>query len=147
MPVGSFDLKHLRAIHRHLFQDIFDWAGEIRTVEIAKGGNQFQFRRYIETGMADVHRRIVAAGFLRGLSATTFARHAGPIMGDVNYAHPFREGNGRTQLHCLRQLADQAGHALHLTRIAPAAWLHASKEAHFARYDAMGQAIASAIPR
>jgi cell filamentation protein len=60
IPKGRFDLVHLRAIHRHLFQDIYDWAGEIRTVEIAKVGHQFQFRRYIETGMADV------CGDLRG---------------------------------------------------------------------------------
>ncbi len=45
VPVGSFDLAHLRAIHRHLFQDIYDWAGELRTVEIFKGGSQFQFRQ------------------------------------------------------------------------------------------------------
>jgi cell filamentation protein len=42
-PVGAFDLGRLRAIHRHLFQDIYDWAGELRTVEINKGGHQFQF--------------------------------------------------------------------------------------------------------
>jgi cell filamentation protein len=41
-PTGDFDLRHLRAIHRHLFQDVYDWAGEIRTVEIAKGGSQFR---------------------------------------------------------------------------------------------------------
>src|SRR5262245_54837422 len=58
-PTGNFDLTHLRAIHRHLFQDIFEWAVEIRTVEISKDGSQFQFRRFIETGMADVHRRLV----------------------------------------------------------------------------------------
>ena len=34
---GVFDLAHLRAIHHHLFQDIYDWAGEVRTVELAKG--------------------------------------------------------------------------------------------------------------
>ena len=67
-PRGSFDLAHLRAIHRHLFQDVYDWAGELRTVEINKGGNQFQFRQYIPTGMADVHRRLTQCRFLRGLS-------------------------------------------------------------------------------
>jgi len=96
IPSGKFDLAHLRAIHRHLFQDVYDWAGELRTVEIAKGGNQFQFRQYITTGMADVHRRIVAAKFLKGLSARAFADKAGEIIGDINYVHPFREGNGRT---------------------------------------------------
>ena len=52
IPRGAFDLAHLRAIHRHLFQDIYDWAGELRTVEISKGRQQFQFRKFIETGMA-----------------------------------------------------------------------------------------------
>ncbi len=98
VPGGEFDLAHLRAIHRHLFQDMYDWAGEIRTVEIAKGGHQFQFRQYIATGMRDVHRRLEERDFLRGLRRRDFAAAAGPIIGDVNYVHPFREGNGRTQL-------------------------------------------------
>jgi cell filamentation protein len=99
IPRGRFGPAHLRAIHRHLFQDLYDWAGEVRTVEIAKGGHQFQFRRYIETGMADVHRRLVAQNFLRGLDPDACAVAAGEIVGDVDYVRPFREGNGRTQLY------------------------------------------------
>jgi cell filamentation protein len=56
IPKGDFDLKHLQAIHHHLFQDVYDWAGKVRTVEINKGGSQFQFRNYIETGMADTQK-------------------------------------------------------------------------------------------
>src|ERR1700759_2271368 len=97
-PDGNFDLSHLRAIHRHLFQDVYDWAGEIRTVEISKDGHQFQFQRVIQTGMSDVHRRLVAADFLSGLDLAPFAERAGEIIGDINYVHPFREGNGRTQM-------------------------------------------------
>ncbi len=78
VPRGDFDLDHLKAIHRHLFQDIYDWAGEVRTVEIAKGGSQFQFRQYIGTGMADVHRRSVGGKYLRGLGREAFAAAAGP---------------------------------------------------------------------
>jgi cell filamentation protein len=73
IPGGSFDLTHLRAIHRHLFQDVYDWAGELRTVEISKGRQQFQFRKFIETGMANVHGRLVRSRFLKELSATSFA--------------------------------------------------------------------------
>ena len=76
VPVGDFDLTHLRAIHRHLFQDVYDWAGEVRRIEISKNGNQFQFRRYIETGMADIHKRLVAVNHLRELSAEQFADQA-----------------------------------------------------------------------
>lgn len=145
IPAGNFDLKHLRAIHRHLFQDIYDWAGEIRTVEISKGDSQFQFRQYIETGMADVHRRLVASKFLHGLETAAFATAAAAIIGDVNYVHPFREGNGRTQLHYLKQLAGQAGHPLDLTKIDPAGWIEASKQAQTARYGLMAEVLGRAL--
>ena len=144
-PIGAFDLTHLRAIHRHLFQDVYDWAGELRTVEINKGGHQFQFRRYIQTGMADVYRRLTQSDFLKGLNSDDFAQQAGVIMGDVNYVHPFREGNGRTQAQYLKQLAAQAGHALDLRRIDPAFWIDASMASHGADYEPMARVIRQAI--
>jgi cell filamentation protein len=145
VPSGGFDLAHLRAIHRHLFQDVYDWAGEIRLVEISRGSQQFQFRQFIATGMADVHRRLVAGRFLRGLSAGEFAKRSAVIIGDVNYIHPFREGNGRTQLQYLKLLALRAGHALGLSRIDPASWVEASKMSHDAIYDPMAESILHAI--
>jgi len=145
IPHGDFDLRHLKAIHFHLFQDVFEWAGQIRTVEISKGESQFQFRQYIETGMSDIHRRLVKAGFLRGLERSTFAAEAAQIIGDVNYVHPFREGNGRTQLQYLKLLAMQAGHRLDLTKIDAAGWLMASREAHLARYALMAEVIDDAL--
>ncbi len=145
VPDGKFDLNHLQSIHKHLFQDVYEWAGEIRTVEISKGGNQFMFLKFLQSGMADVHARLVKARYLHSLGASEFARRAGEIMGDVNYAHPFREGNGRTQLQYLKKLAEQAGHSLDLSKLGPEQWINASKEAHFARYDAMAQAIRGCI--
>jgi cell filamentation protein len=146
IPTGNFDLKHLRAIHRHLFQDIYDWAGELRTVEISKSGSQFQFMRYIETGMADVHRRLVQRNFLRALDAAAFARQAGEIMGDVNYVHPFREGNGRTQMLYLSHLASQAGHRIDIERIRNLQnWIEVSQAAHRGDYAPMGLAIEAAL--
>lgn len=144
-PTGCFDLAHLRAIHRHLFQDIYDWAGELRTVEISKGGSRFQFRRFIETGMADVHARLVRARFLRGLNPDAFAAAAGAIMGDVNYVHPFREGNGRTQLLYLEQLAEGADHAIDLTRMTRDRWIPACRAAHGGDYGPMADAIRTAL--
>jgi cell filamentation protein len=148
IPTGNFDLKHLKAIHRHLFQDIYDWAGELRTVEISKSGSQFQFMRYIETGMADVHRRLVQRNFLRALDAAAFARQAGEIMGDVNYVHPFREGNGRTQMLYLGQLASQAGHRIDIEHIRNLQnWVEVSRAAHRGDYAPMGLAIEAALHR
>lgn len=144
-PLGDFDLAHLCAIHKHLFQDVYDWAGEVRRAEITKGGHTFQFYQYIETGMADVHRRLVQSNFLRGIDADSFSRKAAEIIGDVNYVHPFREGNGRAQLEYLRQLAHQAGHNLSQDRLDPANWIKASKLAYAGNYELMGRTIRSAI--
>ncbi|HUJ03081.1 MAG TPA: Fic family protein [Rhizomicrobium sp.] len=141
IPSGNFDLEHLKAIHHHLFQDVYDWAGEVRTVELNKGNQQFQFRQYIETGMADIHRRLTAAGFLKGLDREAFAREASKILGDVNYVHPFREGNGRVQLYYLGQLAALAGHAIDLTRIDPQRWIAASRASHDGDYASMAAEI------
>ena len=74
-----------------------------------------------------------------------FAEQAGPILGDVNYVHPFREGNGRTQLLYLDQLAAQAGHPVDLTRLRAAGWLEASRRAHQGDYGAMSEEIFRAL--
>lgn len=145
VPRGAFDLGHLKAIHRHLFQDIYDWAGEIRTVEISKGNSQFQFRQFIQTGIADIHRRIVVHGYLKNLPPTGFADLAGEIMGDINYVHPFRDGNGRTQMQYLKQLAGEAGHLIDLTRIEKRSWMSASRAAHQGDYTPMSECILKAI--
>jgi cell filamentation protein len=145
IPTGNFDLAHLRAIHRHLFQDADAWAGELRTVEIGKGHQQFQFRQYSETGMADVHRRLARARFLHCLSAAAFAGQAAVFVGDINYIHPFREGNGRTQLQYLKQLAAAAGHPLDLTRIDGPRWMAASVQSRAADDRGMAQIVEEAL--
>jgi cell filamentation protein len=142
---GAFDLKHLRAIHRHLFQDVYDWAGALRTVEISKGRQQFQFRKCIATGMADVPGRLERSRFLKGRTAAAFAEQAAVILGDINYIHPFREGNGRTQLQYLKQLAQEAGHPLDLTRIKGPDWIAGSVSSQGADYQPMARIIAAAL--
>jgi cell filamentation protein len=101
--------------------------------------------RYIETGMADVHRRLAAADFLKGLTSAAFARQAGVIVGDVKHVHPFREGNGRTQLQYLKQLAENAGHAIALDLLNGPKWVAASRAAHRGEYDPVGKEIAAAL--
>ena len=91
--------------------------------------------------MADIHRRIVAAGYFRGSGPDGFAEGAGPVLGDVNHVHPFREGNGRTQLQYLKQLAEHAGHAIDLTRIDRAAWLDASRRSNAGDHAAITRCI------
>jgi fido (protein-threonine AMPylation protein) len=67
------------------------------------------------------------------------------IVGDINYIHPFREGNGRTQLQYLKQLAVAAAHSLDLAHIPATRWIAASISSHAADYGPMAAAIAAAL--
>lgn len=116
-----------QAIHRHLFQDLYDWAGEFRTVNIAKGGHMFCLAPHIETQLAHRFEALHREGDLRGLPAEQFATRAAEHLSELNAIHPFREGNGRTQRAFLEIFADQAGHRLDQTRIEPGAWNEASR--------------------
>jgi cell filamentation protein len=112
VPAGRLSYRHYRAIHRHLFQDVYSWAGKVRTVRISKGGNPFCYPEHIDREMkrlfADLRRR----KFLRGVSVAEFANGAAHFLAEVNAIHPFREGNGRTQLSFLKVMADRAGHPM-----------------------------------
>lgn len=123
LPRGRLGYAHYRAIHRHLFQDVFDWAGEVRTVRIAKGGSMFCYPEHIDGEMRRLFARLGADRFLRELPATAFAPRAAHLLAELNAIHPFREGNGRTQLTYLTLLASRAGHPLALERMDPAAML------------------------
>jgi cell filamentation protein len=107
----SYDLGHLRAIHRRIFGDVYDWAGQLRTVAIAKG-SWFCLPQYIESSAAETFRALHGEGLLRGLPRDVFAERLAYYLGEVNAVHPFREGNGRAQRAFFEQLASDAGFVL-----------------------------------
>jgi cell filamentation protein len=128
----SFDLPHLRSIHRHLFQDVYEWAGELRTVGLAKGGGEsFMPPAQIERPMlhAQDHIRDLRA---RWPSASEIPGRLAYIYDFVNFAHPFREGNGRTQREFFTQLLAERGLRLAWERV-ESEELHAA--CHAARND------------
>ena len=64
---GKFDLDHLQAIHRHLFQDVYEWAGQVRTVNIGKGTLPFAQPAFIETYSRTVAAALAQENHLQGL--------------------------------------------------------------------------------
>lgn len=145
VPHGNFDLRHLRDIHFHLFQDVFEWAGDVRKVDISKGGSGFHPKDLIETAMADVHRRLAVQGFLCGLGRDEFAVQVAEYMGDVNRTHLFRDGNGRTQFQYLKQLGERAGHDIDLTKFKRESWIEASINANRFKMGLMVDCIRKAV--
>lgn len=136
-PTGDFDLQHLRAIHHHLFQDVYDWAGKLRTVDMEKGGTAFAPRGSIAEQMAEVHESIRDRDYLHGLDQEAFALNAATVIGAINRIHPFREGNGRTQLEYLRQLGEHAGWPVQTRQIEPEQWIAASRDTSLGLYGRM----------
>jgi cell filamentation protein len=107
---GRFDIPHLKAIHRYIFQDVFEWAGQFRTVDISKGGHLFGRAAFLESALELTFRKLAEENYVRDLGADKFAEKAAYYLGELNAAHPFREGNGRTQCEFIRELGLQAAH-------------------------------------
>ncbi len=116
---GGYDLAHLQAFHRYIFADVYDWAGELRTVAIAKGG-LFCLPQHLASYGAEVFGKLAAADRLRGLPRERFVARLAEFLADVNALHPFREGNGRVQRAFVSQLAHDAGHHIDWVRMDPA---------------------------
>lgn len=114
---GNFDLDHLKAVHKKLFGDVYEWAGELRTVNISKGGTSFTRNSQIE-GYADkIHNDLLKDNLLKGLEKPQFVERLSHYYAELNTLHPFREGNGRATREFIGQLAKQAGYELDQTRI------------------------------
>lgn len=117
LPAGTFDTRHYRAIHHHLFQDVYRWAGRYRTVRIAKDGAMFCYPEFIAEQMELQFAVLGSSPFVATASRDNFIKAATKFLGDLNAIHPFRDGNGRTQLSFLFLLGTRAGHPLDMTRI------------------------------
>ena len=113
----QFDLKQLQAIHAHLFQDTYDWAGKLRTVDIAKGNALFAMPAYLESEGRKLSEAIARANNLQGLAKPEFVAALAEHYANWNALHPFREGNGRATREFMAQLARGAGYELDQTRI------------------------------
>jgi cell filamentation protein len=116
-----------RQLHRHIFQDVYEWAGQDRSVNISKG-QMFCLAPYIDAHMERRFALIQSENGLRNLSAPQFSARAAHHLCEINAIHPFREGNGRTQRAFLELLAKQGGHRLDVSLIQADAWMEASRE-------------------
>jgi len=133
---GDYDLPHLRAFHRQIFQDLYDWAGEPRTVSIGRE-TLFSLPEHIVADADELFAWLARANHLRGLARAAFVDGLTELLSDLNALHPFRDGNGRTQRAFVGQLARDAGHPVHWVAMDAAENTAASKAAHEGDNDAL----------
>ena len=115
LPVGDLGYDHYRQIHHHLFQDVYAWAGQQRTIRTGKGGNWFCYPEHLTREM----RRAFSPAILEATTVEDFAERAAALLAEINAGHPFREGNGRTQLAYLALLAATAGRGFNQDMLDP----------------------------
>lgn len=156
----TFDERHLRDIHKHLFQDIYEWAGTMRsdTIEmegetfnvlehanlLSKGKSTFLPASHLDRGLAHVEN-LASSKETRSPNKETFAEAATAVLSDLNYAHPFREGNGRTQRAFVEQLAVRTDHELDFEGVTAARNNAASIDAHDGNTKALHRIISESL--
>lgn len=140
-PQGNFDKAHLKAIHGYIFQDVYEWAGHTRNetpivdgehVEpiggLSKGSTSFLPGSRIEMGLEEALKPIRDPQTLRDATPEQFAERAGQVLAELNYVHPFREGNGRAQEAFISELGRQYGHEIDFSVISKPRMIEASIE-------------------
>ena len=134
-PVGPIELsaEGLKRVHHHLFQDVYPWAGQFRTVDMVKvveNGPNISFAPATHIARLEIPRFFqelnydlnVNKAFDR-LDPRTFSFRAAVYIADLNNIHPFPDGNGRTQRLLLGEIAKRAGYQLDQTKLDRDAWI------------------------
>lgn len=126
---GQYDLDHLKDIHKHIFQDIYDWAGKERTKNFSKRDainsewtSRFAPHDKIQEIAKAVSEDLKDWNNLKGLNQADFAAGITAVYVKLNYMHPFPEGNGRSTQTFISQLAREAGYELNFAKVDREEW-------------------------
>ena len=114
---GNFDFEHYKAIHKFIFEDLYDWAGIPRVVDISKKGTSFVKAENIDEIATACFERLKNQNYFKNLNIDEFIEKVTDFYCVTNNLHPFREGNGRTQRVFLSQLALNAGYEIDFANI------------------------------
>jgi cell filamentation protein len=125
-----YDLPYLQSIHRILFSDLYEWAGQLRTVGISKQSTRFCQPQYMEKEAGRIFENICSANWFEGLAREELIIAVAEAYSDLNVVHPFREGNGRTQRILFEHLIMNAGFEISWWGVEDDEWLYANIAAY-----------------
>ena len=128
---GKFDLKHLQAIHFAIFQDIYDWAGKIRTVDISRENSRFANMRMIDSASKKLFTNLAKENLFTNQNIQEISLKLAHYLSEINVLHPFRDGNGRVQRVFVAQLALAAGYKLSYSDLKQSEMYEAIEHAFF----------------
>jgi cell filamentation protein len=114
---GGYDLSHWQAFHRRVFGMLYPWAGELRTVQIAKPNAFYARPEHIAAYAQGIFAELARERYLADLDRDAFVERLTHYHAEMYAVHPFREGNTRSLRAFLSQLAGHAGHHIAWERL------------------------------
>lgn len=133
-----YDLAYFKRIHKHLFEDLYEWAGLLRTVDISKSSTRFCNVQFIEAQAEKIFGSMGANAWFETFSRSELINACTVAYGDLNVIHPFREGNGRAQRLLFEHLIINAGFEITWWGIDPENWVNANIAAYHCDYGPLG---------
>lgn len=130
-----YDLVYWCDLHRQLFGEIYDWSGQIRTVDISKGGNRFCGMQFIENEARKIFNALKQDHYLVNLTRPMLIKKVAEYYSELNVLHPFREGNGRTQRLLFEHLIINCGYRISFLPINQTQWIAANIAGFNCDYD------------
>jgi cell filamentation protein len=124
-----YDLSFFQLIHKTLFSDLYEWAGELRTVNIQKDDTLFCTAERIVPEAEKIFRAMEKASWFTGASKADLAIKVAEAYGDLNVIHPFRDGNGRAQRILFENIIINAGFSVDWWLVDIADWVPANIDA------------------
>ncbi len=134
-PPYGFD--YLKRLHHILFRDLYEWAGQIRTVDISKGGTHFCTVNRVEPEAIKIFEAMAHDAWFEGYGREQLIEVAAPCYGDLNMIHPFREGNGRAQRILFEHLIINVGFEVNWWAVKEDEWIAANVDAVICDYRAL----------
>ena len=124
-PTGLLDFNYLKSLHKYIFKDIYEWAGNMRNVNISKGFN-FTDVRLIPDYASDIFNKLRKDKYYQDLNREILINKIADLYGNLNCLHPFREGNGRANKAFIQIVAGINGFLFDFSMISKEDWVHAS---------------------
>ena len=140
-----YDLPYLQGIHRELFTDLYEWAGELRSVDISKGSTHFCTVPRIEPEAIKLLNRLQKVNWFADFEREALVQACAELYGDLNMVHPFREGNGRAQRIFFEHLILNAGFDVNWWGVEEKQWIDANVAAVVCDYVPLKQVFEHCI--
>lgn len=144
---SPYDLDYMMKLHRQLFSELYEWAGELRNVDISKGGTRFCTCGRMAAESKKLFSALENENWLKNLSKDDFCDKLAEFYCEFNMIHPFREGNGRVQRLLFEHLALSAGYDLDWENVQADEWIQANIDGVSVNYGPMSQIFKRIVSR